>query len=297
MISVVIPTYKNREVFIRNLKHNLPFLKGCEVIVVNDDPSDSISETMKHFPGVVLIENKINLGFPGAADTGIRSATKPYVMLLNSDVLLLDDSYKKAVPKLKEDDRLFTVSFAQKEKDGAIVGKNRMYWNRGFLSHAKAHDLKTGETGWAEGGSCMLNKKIYEALGGFDYIYAPYYWEDIDLSYRAWKEGYRVEFERGILVEHHHESTIGKYFNQNKIRTVAYRNQFLFIWKNITDKRLINTHIAHVIKSFLPMVFKDIAYIRGLFLALSKIVEVTEKRRLTARILTDKEIISKFNTQ
>ncbi|PJE58197.1 MAG: glycosyltransferase family 2 protein, partial [Candidatus Portnoybacteria bacterium CG10_big_fil_rev_8_21_14_0_10_36_7] len=46
------------------------------------------------------------------------------------------------------------------------------------------------------------------SLNGFDELYSPFYWEDIDLSYRAWKTGYTVLFDPQVLVEHHHETTI-----------------------------------------------------------------------------------------
>ncbi len=55
MISVIIPTYKKKEQLIRNLAHNLPFFKECEIIVVNDNPAESIVEDIKQFESLVLI--------------------------------------------------------------------------------------------------------------------------------------------------------------------------------------------------------------------------------------------------
>lgn len=297
MISIVIPTYKNKKIFLANLINNLPFFKGNEVIVVNDDPTESIAPETRKLKNVNLIENKQNLGFSGAVDTGIRSASNKYVMLLNSDVALFDRSYEKAVKQLEQNDTLFAVSFAQKENDDKIVGKNRIYWKSGFFSHEKTKDMNSGITAWAEGGACMLNKQIYVLIGGFDPIYSPYYWEDIDLSYRAWKDGYTVLFNRDILVEHHHESTIGKYFNRNKIKTIAYRNQFFFIWKNILDKRLINNHIARVSRSILPMLIREPVYIKALIMALARLSEVKTRRDLSHGKISDQTIISKFNGQ
>lgn len=294
MISIVIPTYKNRTAFIANMKHNMSYMKGQEIIVVNDFPGESIAAEMKKFPKVNLIENRKNLGFAGAVDIGIRSAGSRHVMLINSDVLLLDKKYEAAVERLGKNKKLFAVSFAQREKDGRIVGKNRFYWKAGFFSHEKAPVMTTGITGWAEGGACMIDKPIYEKIGGFDTLFSPYYWEDIDLSYRAWKEGYEIMFDRNILVEHHHESTIGKYFDQSRIKTIAYRNQFFFIWKNIVDKRLINSHVARVGKSLLPMMVQDPPFVKGLFMALTKLSDVKMKRRQSYTDISDQTIINKF---
>lgn len=294
MISIIIPTYKNKRIFLANLSHNLQFFRGHQIIVVNDDPGESIAEDIKKLKDVVLIENEKNLGFAGAADMGVRSATHDDVMLLNSDVLLHDRTYEKAIDELKENPRLFAVSFAQQEKNGTVVGKNRIYWKNGLLLHERVADLTTGKTAWAEGGACMLNKKIYLAVGGFDTLFSPFYWEDIDLSYRAWKDGYEVHFDRDILVEHHHESTIGKYFNHDRIKTIAYRNQFFFIWKNIVDKKLIKSHILRTCRSVLPMLIRDMSYVKGLFLALLKLGEVRDKRKQSYTSLSDQTIINIF---
>lgn len=268
MISVVIPTYKKTEQLVKNLSQNMKFLKGCKVIIVNDDPSESIKGQLKKLD-VKLIENHANLGFAGAADCGIKQATNDCVLLLNSDVILLDDSYKSAIRKLDEDTKLFAVSFAQKEKDGSVVGKNVLFWKEGFLQHRKADDLKAGENGWAEGGSSILSRDIYQKIGGFDQIFNPFYWEDIELSYRAKKQGYQVLFDPSVLVQHHHESTIGFFFNATQIKTIAYRNQLLCTWKYIEDIGTAH-HVYFLIKTLVKSLFKrDFAFIKGFARALA----------------------------
>jgi GT2 family glycosyltransferase len=291
MISVVIPTYKNRVQLYRNIAHNLPFLAQCEVVIVNDFPGESVREGLPK-GDITLIENKMNLGFAGAADTGIRAANNRYVMLLNSDVLLKDDSYLKAYTRIRDDHSLFAVSFAQEEKNGHVVGKNEIYFENGFVHHRRARDLKEGENAWAEGGACIIDKKKYLGLDGFDRIYSPYYWEDVDLSYRAWKSGYRILFDPAVTVEHHHESTIGKYFSRETIDTIAYRNQMLFIWKNITEKPLRDAHIRSVIRMLPGMVFKDRAFVKGFMRALARLPAARAKQRTYP--IADRQILEKF---
>src|SRR5690349_12987241 len=119
MISVIIPVYKNTEEFIKNLRSNLPHLKGEEVIVVNDDPTKSIQEELKHFKEVQLIENERNLGFGSTVNKGVEHAKGDVIFLLNSDVVLKDGSYKNAVEQLRRKPELFAISFAQIEKDSS----------------------------------------------------------------------------------------------------------------------------------------------------------------------------------
>jgi len=292
MITVIIPTYKNEEGLIKNFTLNLPFIKGCEIIVVNDNPERSIENDLKSFPQIILIENGTNLGFAGAVHKGIIHAKKDYILLLNSDVVLTDSSYVKALDTMKKDQRVFAVSFAQKEKDGSTVGKNSIYWKDGFFHHKKTSDLKPGVNGWAEGGSCMLNKRIYKEIGGFDPIYAPFYWEDIDLSYRAWKAGYKIFFNPEIIVQHYHESTIGKYFSKATVKSIAYRNQFIFIWKNIEDRILLFSHIFRLLFLLPVMIFKDKSYIKGFCGALLLLPKIIAKRKRSK--ISDREILNMF---
>lgn len=294
-ISVVIPVYKNTEMFLTNLKHNLQFLKQEEVIIVNDNPQESLITQLEPFKNVKLIENPTNLGFGSTVNNGVKAASHDYCMLLNTDVLLFDDSYKKGLTYFS-DPTTFAVSFAQKEKNDELVGKNKIYWKKGFFQHTRVYEQTWGENGWAEGGSCIIDRKKMQKLSGFDPIYNPFYWEDIDLSYRAWKAGYKIIFAPEIIVEHHHESTIGTYFSKNVVQTIAYRNQLLFIWKNITDHNLLMSHYLAVLKMLLSSLLnRDLNFIKGFTEALKKRSEITDNHRPLSHSHTDHEILARFH--
>jgi len=299
MISVVIPHYKGKEKLYKNLATNLPFLKNCEVIIVNDYPEVPLTEEMKNLhPSVVVIENKKNLGFAGAVSVGISQAKHPYIFLLNNDVVLKDDSYLSALTHFKEDEKLFAVSFKQIEKNGGHVGRNKIYWLKGFFRHDKGDPGTHGINGWAEGGSMIFEKKKYDILHGFDTLYSPFYWEDIDLSYRAWKAGYSIHFDSNVLVEHHHESTIATYFQKSKIDTIAYRNQLITIWKNISDIPYLFEHVIFLIKNLIVYPFKGhIAFVKGFWMAFLLLPQIMRKRNEQSELWgkTDREIFSQFN--
>lgn len=297
MISVVIPAYKNTEQLVNNLRNNLKYLKDCEIIIINDDPEKSIREALREFPKVKLIENSKNLGFGGAVNAGVNSAKGELVVLLNSDVLLHNDSYKKALKHFSDDKTLFAVSFAQKEASGETVGKNRIYFGHGLVQHSKAKDITFGLNGWAEGGSSMFNRDLFLKLGGFDLLYAPFYWEDIDLSYNAWKSGYKILFDPAISVDHHHESTIGKYFDKNRVKRISYRNQLLFTWKNISQKNYCMQHALYLPVIKLQMLMKgEMAFLAGLWQATLKLPQAIKSRLEVKKNwkIRDEEIFNHF---
>lgn len=290
-ISVIIPTYKNTELFLSHLKSNLPFLKDCEVIVVNDDPTTSIKNRLKDYSSILLIENNRNLGFGESINRGVQASKEKLIMLLNSDVGLRDESFKIAADRFTADPQLFAVSFAQIEKDGSTVGRNILYWQKGFIQHKKNNSLLAGPNGWAEGGSCIIDKQKFMQLKGFDKLYSPFYWEDIDLSYRAWKSGYSIVFDPKIVVTHHHESTISSYFQKNAVQEIAFRNQLLFIWKNINSPKLLFEHLLYL---FPTIIRGKLIYTRSFLQALSSFFAIMQYKIKSHYPLSDLKILSKF---
>jgi GT2 family glycosyltransferase len=295
MISVVIPVYKNTEEFLKNLRKNLSYFNTYEVIVINDDPSKSIAAEMKQFPAVKLYENEKNMGFGQTVNIGVKRAKNPYILLLNTDVILKNESFKKLVPEFKKNPELFGVSFAQIEKDGSTVGKNRFYWKWGFFYHEKSPNNEFGLNAWAEGGSCLLDKEKFLELHGFDALYSPFYWEDIDLSYRAWKKGYKVVFDPAVVVEHHHGGTTDKFIQSNFKNTTAARNHYIFIWKNITDENLLWQHILLLPFNLLYFTVKGDKYLlKGFLKAVMRLPEILKSRRKNIVVLNDAKVFSFF---
>jgi len=299
MISVIIPVYKNTQIFLNNLKQNLGFLKNTQILVINDDPEKSIKKEIEVFnqKNIFLIENKKNLGFGQSVNIGAKYANGDYLFLLNTDVILNNKNYLHALKYFNKNSNLFAVSFAQVERKNKIVGKNVIYFKDGLFCHRKANNLNFGFNAWAEGGACLIDRKKFNYLGGFDNVYSPFYWEDVDLSYRAWKAGFQILFDPKILVKHYHESTIGKYFDKNKIKAIAYRNQLIFNLKNITDFDLMAKFIFFFFKRLIKaiMIF-DFIYLKAMIAFILKIPLIIIKKISVIKIykISDKKIIFIF---
>lgn len=279
-VSVVIPVYKNKELFLKNLRANISFLKGMEVIVVDDASHENIEKSVHEISkDIIVIEQSRNLGFAPTVNNGCNKAHGKYIILLNSDVRLTHSIPKSLLSEFERDEKLFGISFRQKEKDGSFVGKNKIFFAHGFPVHSKATDLTKGLNGWAEGGSCVVSADKFRELGGLREIYKPFYWEDIDLSFRAYSRGWHVLFDSSVVVEHHHESTIRKYYKKAKINSIAYRNQFIFTWTNITDASLWVQHLIQLPIFLVKGIFRgDISALTGFLQALVKIPQLLPLR-------------------
>ncbi len=297
-LSVVIPVYKQKEMFLDNLQNNIAFLSGCEIIIVDDASGEGIDKELKKFKQVKYLKNLKNQGFGQSVNKGVMAARHEYVMLLNSDVRLKNDSYKKAHKLLNQDNALFAVSFAQRQPDDSIVGKNTIFFKSGLIQHRAAYDKAFSPNAWAEGGASMLKKSYFKKLGGFENLYSPFYWEDIDLSYQAYKNGWQIIFDPEIEVDHKHESTIGAYFDKKAVMVVSYRNQFTFMWLNITDRLLLLLHMLSIPYLLLYHLSKgDRAFFIGFYQALSRKSEVKRVRKIRAQgsIVPDRKILNKFH--
>ena len=202
--------------------------------------------------------------------------------ILNTDVAPEENFLAPVIKDFQENDKLFGVGCLDKsEEKGKIVPRGRGigFWKRGFVSHKKG-ETDRKDTFWISGGSCIIRTKLFKDFGGFDEIYDPFYWEDIDLSYRVRKADYDLMFEnQSVVVHRHFEGSIKKHYSKFQVKKIAYRNQFIFVWKNITDVRLIFSHLIwlpyYLLRALLRL---DLAFFEGLLLALTKTPDIIRKR-------------------
>jgi len=298
MISIIIPTYHSKERLIRNLKHNFQFIHpDDEVIIVNDYPQENIEKDLQQFQNIVYIQHKKNTGFGGAINDGVAQAKGDFILLLNDDVLLLDGSYQKALPYFTKDSNLFAVSFAQSDTSRRRFGKNTLFWRRGLPYHRGRDSHNSGINGWAEGGSALFSRQKWDILGGFSLLYSPFYWEDIDLSFRAWKKGYSVLFASDIVVDHHHESTIGTYFQKRNIEIISFRNQFIFTWKNISDTSYILSYFFFFFYNFFyyTIIKQKIEFFIGFLQASQRLLTYGLAFQKQTNIVSDHTVFQKLN--
>lgn len=219
---------------------------NAEIIVADDASTDDSLEMLRSaFPRIIRVENNRQLGFAGNVNSGVARATGDIVVLLNTDVRPEKDFLAPILAAFVADSTLAAVGCLEKshEKDGIVLrGRGVARWEKGFFIHAKGEVTKT-DTAWVSGGSAAYRRSVWNTLGGMDTIYNPFYWEDIDLSYQMRKAGYSLRFEPKSIVHHfHEEGAIKTSYSPDAVKRIVYRNQFLFLWKNISDVPLWLAH-------------------------------------------------------
>lgn len=188
---------------------------------------------------IILLVNKINQRFALTCNKGVLFSTNDWVFLLNSDVIVNKNTLSTLKALVSENKNVFAIGcieFEDETKDQAS-GKNVLWFERGRFIHSKAEDMNSGSTAWASGGSSIFNKDKWLKLNGFDSHFSPAYWEDIDLSYRARKKGWSVEFTDKASVIHQHETTNVNALGNSRINEISWKNGSYFSWKHADLKK------------------------------------------------------------
>src|SRR3989339_1133358 len=243
-ISLIITNWNGLSLLQKNLSTVLSTTPEVSEIIFTDDGSEDdsvayVSELQKQDQRLRIIRHRQNKGFIYNSNNAVKTAKGDLVVLLNNDI----KPYPNFLPptlKHFTDSKVFGVGFAEAGHENYA----HLYWSSGYLQHKPGLSNKTHVSGWLSGGSSIVRRDIFLELGGFDPIYHPFYCEDLDLGFRAWKSGFSLLWEPKSIVEHRHESTISK-FPRHFSDYVKERNRLLTVWRNITDnKLLLNNRLA-----------------------------------------------------
>ncbi len=243
-IDVIIPSFNAQYL----LEKNLPSLVkntdnlGKLIIIDNGSEDDTVSWLNQKYPETIIVSNKTNLGYTKPVNQGIAFSDSEFFVLMNNDVRPHAGYITAALPYFS-DPEVFAVTF---NEEGTSWPD--MSWSAGKMQFSEGKN-KTNPvlSAWASGGSAIFRRSIWDKLGGLDEIYAPFYWEDIDIGYRAWKSGYKIIWEPKATVLHDHEST-SKKLNPQYISLIKQRNELLFNWLNVTDIGYRTGHLLFLAK-------------------------------------------------
>lgn len=307
MISVVVPNFNSGARLAEKLSRLLELLKKSklehEIIVVDDASTDDSVEKLKiqiidfksNSNDITLIEKKENTGFGMTVDRGIRAAKEEIIFVLNAiDILPESAEYFKIMMEHFKDPKVFSVAAVKRDEEDHGCG--RIYFEKGFFLHQKG-DYHGHISAWADGGSQALRRDYYLKIGGFDSLY-KFYWEDVDLGYRAWKAGYQVDFEgKALLFHQKSEGPIARFYTQEQRTVMNLRNQLIFTWKNSDLKHLFlyflwePYHFTVALKNRDWLFFK--AYWQAFFKWPRILMTRLQQRKVTK--LTDNQVLGNFS--
>jgi len=255
-LSVIIVNY--------NVKH---FLEQClfsvfkalknidaEVFVVDNNSVDgSVALIKQKFPGVKLIANNINTGFSKANNQAIKEATGKYILLLNPDTVVQEDTFEKTIIFMENHPDAGGLgikmldgkgNFLPESKRGLptpavafykIFGLSKLFpgskkfgqYHLTYLDKNKNHQVDV-----LSGAFMLMRKEALDKVGLLDETFFMY-GEDIDLSYRITQGGYKnYYFADSNIIHYKGEST--KKSSVNYV-IVFYKAMAIFAEKHFTQ--------------------------------------------------------------
>jgi len=298
--SVVIPNWNGRDLLEKYIPSIVEALAGNpanEIVVVDNGSTDGSAEFLGDaFPQVNVVALPENLGFGGGSNAGFRAAKNDIVVLLNSDMRVAPDFLAPLLEGFTDPD-VFAVScqifFSDPNKPREETGLTQGWWQDGSLRVRHRLDNAVKDLFpcfYGGGGSCAFDRAKFLELGGFDRLLEPFYLEDTDLGYMAWKRGWKVLYQPRSIVYHEHRGTIGKKFSYDLIQGVLRKNFLLFAWKNIHEwPRLAGHFFFAWAGAVLAVVFGDTplrANLAALWRAFRQLPQAVRSRRRARALAT-----------
>ncbi|OWY19811.1 glycosyl transferase family 2 [Sphingobacteriales bacterium UPWRP_1] len=229
---------------------------AAEVIVVDNNSVDGSVELIgQKFPEVILIANTQNTGFSAANNQGIGIAKGEYVLLLNPDTVVEEDTFRKTIGFMDEHPDAGALGvkmydgkgvFLPESKRGLPTPATAFYkmsglsalfphsktFNHYYLGHLNNNEVHEIEV--LSGAFMLLRKKVLDEIGLLDETFFMY-GEDIDLSYRIIKAGYKNYYYPHTRIIHYKgEST--KKGSLNYVR-MFYNAMIIFARKHFTAEK------------------------------------------------------------
>lgn len=252
-LSIIIVNYNVRYFLEQCLQSVRKAVRGleAEVYVVDNTSSDgSVEMVREQFPEVHLIVNTENVGFSKANNQAIRKSTGEYVLLLNPDTVVEEDTFRKVctfmdahpdagglgvymidgkgnfLPESKRGLPTPAVAFYKIFGLSALFPQSKTFgrYHLGYLDKNQTHEVDV-----LSGAFMLMRKATLDKVGLLDEDYFMY-GEDIDLSYRIQKGGYKNYYYPGTRIIHYKgEST--KKSSVNYV-FVFYRAMVIFAKKH-----------------------------------------------------------------
>jgi O-antigen biosynthesis protein len=259
-LSIIIVNYNVKE-FLQNLIYSINKAASgtdYEIIVVDNASTDgSVEFICEKFPEITLIANKENLGFSKANNQGLKIARGKYLLLLNPDTLVQENTFTGMIKFFEDNPQTGLAGCKILNPDGTLQLACRRSFPGPWTSFSKVTGLstlfpksrifarynltyldenQTYEVDAISGSFMMMKREVYEKVDGLDEQFFMY-GEDLDWCYRVQKAGYKVYYVHTTQIIHYKgESTRRSSLDESKH---FYNAMHLFVKKHLSTSFLV----------------------------------------------------------
>jgi GT2 family glycosyltransferase len=273
----------------------------AEVWVVDNHSDDHSLDLCRELFPTVRLEALEDNRMLAAYNTAAEHCDTDIFVALNNDVLVEHDFLAPLLRQFERDPAVFAVSSWIRtyppESHGDHGEATNVRWVRGMLRGGERQRTdRPMPVFYNCGCATAYDRRKFVSLGGFDPLFFPFYYEDTDLSWRAWKRGWTCLYEPSSVVYHKGGGSIGRSEN---VKATLLRNEFLFHWKNLSDPSLVARHAASILPRLLiASIRRDKARLEGFGQALRlarRALACRQDTRDSARV-SDATVIARINS-
>ncbi|NTW83857.1 MAG: glycosyltransferase [Chlorobiaceae bacterium] len=204
-----------------------------ELIIVDNGSNDRVSRLLARIEGARIIRNKNNEGFIRAVNQGAEYAQGEYLLLLNDDALLFQDTLLNAVNNLENNPAVGALGGKilqwnyKLQEAGSIIWQDGSCYGYGRDDDPNKFEYNfTRKVDYCSGAFLMTRTHLFKELGGFDNDYYPAYYEDTDYCVRLWKSGHTVVYDPSVIIRHFEFGSADN--KEDKAFKLQIKNRILF---------------------------------------------------------------------
>lgn len=255
LVSIIIPVYNQYAMTLSCLQAVLAHSLGIsyEVIIADDRSCDLTQTISDRIKNIRVVRNDVNLGFLKNCNNAVGHAKGKYIVLLNNDTnpqpgwlqALLDVFSVHAGVGLVGPKLLFEDGILQEA--GGIIWRDGSGWNFGRGQNPDAPEFNyLKDVDYISGACVMLEKSLWDELGGFDERFCPAYYEDTDLAFQIRVHGLCTVYQPASCVVHFEGVSHGSDLNsgvkkQQRINQTVFQKK----WEKIlcTENHTVGANV------------------------------------------------------
>lgn len=241
-VSIIIPVYNKIQYTLRCLNSIAQNSRDCsfpyEIIVIDDCSSDETGKFLKKIKNLVYIRNDENLGFLGSCNKAATQARGDYIVFLNNDTVVMWKWLSALYNTFKTERNVGLVGSqllypsGKLQEAGGIIWPDASGWN--FGKNQVPDDFQYSylrDVDYCSGACIMIPKILWNKVGGFDELYSPAYYEDVDLAFKVRESGSRVLYQPSSRIIHFEGISCSKSIETGVKRyQVINKEKFLNKW-------------------------------------------------------------------
>lgn len=242
-LSVIIPIYGHLELIyplLQSLSYNRSETCYYEIILVDDKPSDQVSNFLDTNAYHVLIQNPTNVGFLKSCNIGASYAKADYLLFLNTDTFLVNSCVEELLGFLENQPRVGVVGPAVLDATGVLHELGWQIQSNGWgypISRDEelpdANECRPVPVDAVTGACMMTPRSVFVAAGGFDELFSPAFYEEFDYAFRLKYWGLKSIILPSSYIYHYGTAS----YESDTKNLLSKKNQSQFFKRHVEELR------------------------------------------------------------